>query len=109
MVYLKSRVIIHVSELNNNLYFLNVELNSLSKNDLARVVEARSGPSHVLLPRIRTGLATPTGCFVSAESTTDLGTIGRCVQINNTGIGTSWALELVPRLDIIRENGGGET
>ena len=88
-----------------NLYFLlDIELNALRQNDFAGIIQAACRSSHILLPRIRTGLASPTGRLVTAECATDFGAIGGRIQIDNTSVGTIGTLELGPGLGVVGEN-----
>lgn len=85
-------------------FVLDVELDALGEDDLARVVQARGRSAHVLLPRVRAGLAAPASRLVAAERAANLGAIGGRIQINDARVGTARSLELGPGLGIVGED-----
>merc|ERR1711915_543810 len=84
--------------------FSEVELDALGEFDFAGVIDAGGRSAHVLLPRIRPGLATPPSRLIAPKGTTNFRSVGRGVDISNTAVGSRGSDKPVVGFNIVREN-----
>ena len=62
------------------------KLDTLSQGELLGVVDGAGGPSHVLLPGVRSRLASAAGRLLSTESASDLGTGSGDVDVDDAAV-----------------------
>ena len=65
-----------------------LKLDTLCERQLLRVVDGAGGAAHVLLPRVRPGLAAAAGRLLAAERAADLGPRRRDVDVDDSAVGS---------------------